>query len=273
MAQQEILPAQPRRLTRKQTSALRERSRAFALCRVSTDEQALEGVSLGAQQDAVRTEASRRGLSLVDIVTEAGVSAKTTDARKRPQLDDVLRRLRAGEADALIVQRLDRLSRSMLGTMPILASADDEGWSLIVISPSLDSAKPADRVLFHVMALIAEQERSLIVARTTEGMKRARDDGAVLGRPRMPRETAAHILALVDGEQLSYAESARRLDDAQIPTPRGAKYWHVSTVMRAHAQLTGRNLDAVKWRGRHGESEAEAIARLARATDAPTGQA
>lgn len=267
----QILPPQPRALTRKQLSIMRERTRAFALCRVSTDEQVVEGVSLGAQQDAVRAEADRRGLTLVDIVTEAGVSAKSTDAKHRPLLDDVLRRLREHEADALIVQRLDRLSRSMLGTVPILGEADEYGWSLIVISPALDSAKPTDRVFFHMMALIAEQERSLIVARTTEGMKRARDDGAVLGRRRMPRATAARILALCDGTH--FTEAARALDAEGVPTPQGAKRWHASTVARAYAQLAGHDLAAVKWVGRHGETEADAIARLASAAGQPSGRA
>lgn len=242
---------------------MRNRETALALLRVSTDEQALQGVSLAAQLDAARTEADRQALTLSDVITEDGYSAKTIDPRRRPRLASALARLDARESDALIVQRLDRLSRRMSDVTRVLDRADAAGWSLIVISPALDSAKPTDRVFFHMMALIAEQERSLIIARTTEGMRRARSDGAVLGRPRMPRDTAARILALCDSG-MTPTQTARALDDAQIPTPQGGQRWHPSTVARAYAQLAGHDLDAVKWLGRHGESEAAARARLDR---------
>src|SRR5262245_33363422 len=78
--------------------------------RVSTDEQARDGVSLVAQEAKLRAYAELYELQLIGIDVDAGVSAKTL---KRPGLQQALARLRAREAEALLVVKLDRLTRSV----------------------------------------------------------------------------------------------------------------------------------------------------------------
>lgn len=254
---------QPRKPSRRELLALRGRTTAIALVRVSTDEQAVEGVSLAAQRDAVTAEAERLRLTLSDVVMEEGTSAKTMAITKRPKLAAVLARLDSPDdpADCLIVQRLDRLSRRMADIVPLLVQADSHGWSLIVISPSLDSARSTDRVFFHLLGTLAEQERTINGARTADGMVRARKDGAVLGRTKTDRATVRLILGLRDAG-LGWQAIANRLTEECVPTTQGGTRWHPTTVHRIHDQNAGLNLDDVKWVGRHGETEAEAIARL-----------
>jgi len=86
-----------------------DKIKAVAYCRVSTEEQAREGISLDNQQDKVRAYATVKDLDLVDIVTDAGISAKDL---KRKGLQRVLSMLQSGEAEALIVFKLDRMTRS-----------------------------------------------------------------------------------------------------------------------------------------------------------------
>src|SRR5579872_4363968 len=86
------------------------RTRTIAYLRVSTDKQADRGVSLDAQRAKVAAYAELYDLELVDVIVDAGASAKTLD---RPGLQRALGMLRRREADALLVVKLDRLTRSV----------------------------------------------------------------------------------------------------------------------------------------------------------------
>jgi DNA invertase Pin-like site-specific DNA recombinase len=95
------------------------RTRTVAYVRVSTENQADHGVSLDAQQAETRPYAELYGLELVEVVVDAGLSAKTLG---RPGLVRALGMLKAGEAEALLVVKLDRLTRSVrdLGQLVLL---------------------------------------------------------------------------------------------------------------------------------------------------------
>jgi DNA invertase Pin-like site-specific DNA recombinase len=85
--------------------------RVIGYVRVSTEEQALSGAGLEAQRRAITAECKRRGWELLETIEDAGYSAKDL---KRPGVQEALRALEAGDAKALVVAKLDRLSRSML---------------------------------------------------------------------------------------------------------------------------------------------------------------
>ena len=91
-------------------------TKTIAYLRVSTEKQADRGVSLDAQRAKLKGYAELYELDLVEIIVDAGESAKTLD---RPGLQRALRMLKAGEAEALLVVKLDRLTRSVvdLGTL------------------------------------------------------------------------------------------------------------------------------------------------------------
>jgi site-specific DNA recombinase len=113
---------------------------AIGYVRVSTDEQALEGVSIEEQSEKIRQYAALYDIELVDIVIDAGVSAKNMD---RPSLQRALDALENGEAGALLVAKLDRLTRSVVNlgqlidgyfnkaaaflTSALLVSQDEDG--------------------------------------------------------------------------------------------------------------------------------------------------
>ena len=84
----------------------------LAYVRVSTNEQAQSGLSLEAQRSAILAEAERRGWTKAAIrfIEDAGYSAKNL---RRPGIEEALRALKAGEADTLVVSRVDRLTRSI----------------------------------------------------------------------------------------------------------------------------------------------------------------
>jgi DNA invertase Pin-like site-specific DNA recombinase len=174
----------------------------------------------------------------------------------------ILGRLDAGDADTLIVQRLDRIGRRQSQVSTLVDHAADKGWSIVVLEPELDTRHPMARFIIQMIAAVAEQERELLVGRTTEGLAQARREGAVLGRRRMPREVAARIIAERDAGG-SWSGIAAGLTADGVATSQGGQRWHASTVMRAYQQMPGHDLAAMKWAGRHNEDEESARLRIA----------
>ena len=103
-----------------QVQAISDTKRVLAYVRVSTEEQRGSGAGLAAQRAAILAECQRRGWKLVDAIEDAGYSARDL---KRPGVRIALEMLRDGGADALVVAKLDRLSRSMLDFAGIMAAA------------------------------------------------------------------------------------------------------------------------------------------------------
>lgn len=199
---------------------------AIGYTRVSTIDQATDGASLDAQRGALHAEADRRSWDL-EVVADEGFSGKDL---RRPALVSALDRLDRGEADALLVLRLDRVSRSVADFAGLVARANHRGWRLVICDPALDTADGAGRFTAHVLAAAAEYERDLIRARTREGMAQRRAEGIHLGAPRIiTKAVVDRILALrADGQ--SMRAIAAKLTADGVPTARGGRAWSSSTI-------------------------------------------
>ena len=111
--------------------------------RVSTDEQGKSGAGLEAQRAAILAEAQRRGWEWVTIIKDVGVSGKDLN---RPGIRAALAALEQGDASALVVAKLDRLSRSMFDFAGIMKTARSRTgrWSHL-IAPSTGRPRPGRR--------------------------------------------------------------------------------------------------------------------------------
>ena len=98
----------------------------------------------------------------------------------RPQLAACLEYLRQG--DALVAVRLDRLARSTRELLEIAQGLENRGIDLVVLDQQLDTSTPAGKLMFSVLAAIAQFERDLCRERTHDGLVRARAEGRVGGR-------------------------------------------------------------------------------------------
>lgn len=134
--------------------------------RVSTVEQ-----SLDLQMSALRAS------GCTDILTDEGYSGADFT---RPGLTRLLRKLRRG--DTIVVWRLDRLGRSLFELLKLIRDLNERGVEFRSLSESLDTSTPGGRLLLHVLASMAEFERSLISERTKAGMAAARSRGSQIGR-------------------------------------------------------------------------------------------
>jgi DNA invertase Pin-like site-specific DNA recombinase len=208
--------------------------RMLAYLRVSTAEQRDNGHGLPAQKAAIKAEAKRRGDWKLDWVEDRGVSARST---QRPGLAYALARLDAGDADGLVVARLDRLSRSLLDLLTLIQRADREGWTLVCLDPLLDLSTAAGRLSAHVLMAVAEWERDIIRERTREGLAAARAAGTRLGAPkgspgavsRLAPDVAQRI-ARERSDGRSFGAIARELNADGVPTALKGKAWHAATV-------------------------------------------
>ncbi|PZU21417.1 MAG: DNA resolvase [Shinella sp.] len=117
----------------------------------------------------------------------------------RPGLGKLLRTLRRG--DTLTVWRLDRLGRSLFELLKLVRDLNERGIEFRSLSESLDTSTSAGRLLLHVLASMAEFERSLVSERTKAGMAAARARGSRIGRrPAMtPEQRREARLALAEG--------------------------------------------------------------------------
>lgn len=134
-------------------------------------------------------------------------SGKNTD---RPGFADMMQFAREG--DTIVVWKLDRLARSVSDLVRISQDLQSRGIELKVISPDMDTSTPSGKMLFHIMAAIAEFERELTVERVNAGLAAARAQGRVGGRkPVVTKERLRQIVAAVkENPDLSPAEIQSR---------------------------------------------------------------
>jgi DNA invertase Pin-like site-specific DNA recombinase len=212
--------------------------RTIAYMRVSTEEQARSGLGLEAQRDAIAAEVERREWSLVAEVTDDGISGSTL---ARPGIAQALEMLTEGEADVLVVAKLDRLSRSLVDFAGVMEEARSDGWSLVALDLGVDMTTPAGEMMAGVMASFAQYERRLIAQRTREALSALRSQGHRFGRPvALPAEIRNRVLAY-RRQGYTLAAIADMLTDAGVATAQGGRRWWPSTV---RAVLRSLELDA-----------------------------
>jgi len=152
-------------------------ARVIGYARVSTATQAKEGVSLEAQEARVRQWAESHGFEFAGMHVDAGISGKKMS--NRPALTAALESLRPG--DALVVYSLSRLARSTRDTLDISDVLERKDAHLVSLSESIDTTSAAGRMVFRMLAVLAEFEREVIVERTTAAMSHMRAQGRKTG--------------------------------------------------------------------------------------------
>lgn len=227
--------------------------RLVGYARVSTEEQARQGVSLDAQKHRLEAYAVAHGAELISVEMDEGVGGKVS-AERRPGLAKALSAVRRGQADGLLVLKLDRLSRSTRDVLDLVDETRRDGWRLVAVSEHLDTATAAGRLVVTVLAALAEMEREQIGERTRFALEaiardgRARSHRTPFGwrtatgsdRPRRgdrtplvpdPREQAIlrRILEL-EGQGLGARRLARLLNDEGLWNRRTAREWSVGAV-------------------------------------------
>lgn len=204
--------------------------RAVAYLRVSTAEQADSGAGLAAQRASVEAEAQRRGWVLDEVYVDAASSGKAIAGRE--QLALALQVVGSGQAEVMVVAKLDRLSRSLLDFAEIMRRAQAEGWNLVALDLGIDLSTPAGEFLASVMASAAQWERRIIGQRTKEALAAKKAAGVVLGRPRLMPDAVVQRIAEERAAGRTYAAIADGLTDDGVETAQGGVRWYPATVRK-----------------------------------------
>jgi site-specific DNA recombinase len=233
--------------THQQTNAPRT---AIGYVRVSTQEQATDGVSLDAQRDRLRAYCKFNGIKLIDIKSDEGYSGSTLD---RPALQAALQMLRRGRANTLLVAKLDRLSRSLRDVCTLVEELfSDERNHLLSLCGMVNTHSAAGRMVLMNLANFYQFERELISERTRDALQHMKAQGIRLGPAhygyelgQQLDERGRRVLVPVESEQaviakmmalresgLSFRDVARRLNEERVPARRGG-VWRVNGVRNA----------------------------------------
>lgn len=151
--------------------------KAVGYIRVSTEQQADEGISLVAQKAKISAWCSANGYQFGDdnLFIDAGISGKTMN--KRPALAKALAAVKKG--DALVVYSLSRLARSTKDTLVIADLLEAKKADLVSLSEKLDTTTAAGRMMFRMLAVLADFERDLVAERTKAALTYKKASGEV----------------------------------------------------------------------------------------------
>ena len=208
---------------------------AYCYARVSTQMQAEDGMSLGAQEKQLIAAAELAGYEAV-VLREEGRSGKSITGR--PVLRQALEDLDEGKAKALFVTRLDRLARSTRDFLSIVDRSHKYEWRLALLDLGLDTGTYQGRFVVTIMSAMAEMERGMISMRQKDVHKDRRDNkkvwGVDLGPLPQVEEIIRERILLERDSGLSYKTIADNLNNEAIPTVQGGAKWYASTVRHVY---------------------------------------
>ncbi len=215
---------------------------AVGYVRVSTERQASEGVSLDAQTARIRSWAAGQGLEVAAVHVDAGLSGGK--AANRPGLQAAL-------ADAckrrapLVVYSLSRMARSTKDALAIAERLEKSGADLVSLSESIDTTSAAGKMVFRMLAVLAEFERDLVSERTTSALAFKRRQGErISGKIPYGYRLEGRSLVEVPAQQdviriilewrargISLRAIAAELEARQIPRQNGSHVWPSNVVL------------------------------------------
>lgn len=212
-------------------------TKAVGYTRVSTEGQAIDGVSLDAQEAKIKAYCALNEIELVAVLADAGLSGKRAD--NRPELQRALAMIDSGKADALIVYKLDRLARCTIDALEIAQGLDKRGASLHSLTEKLDTGSAMGRFFFTLVASLAEMERGIISERTAAAHAHKRSKGEATGHAPFgfkvaedgstlePDPDEQQTLAMIDAlaaQGRSQQAIVDELNRHQRPTKQGGKW-------------------------------------------------
>lgn len=220
----------------------KQRSERIALgyVRVSTDEQAREGVSLQAQEARLRAFATATGRELAEVVIDDGASGKSLH---RPGMQRIIAAVRAGKIGAVVALKLDRVTRSVRDLADLLELLAKKDVALVLVTETIDTGTAIGRMLANLMATVSQWEREAIGERTAFALEHKRRNRQVYGRtPFGYRREGDQLVedpqaqaALTDARRMAEAGAtlaaiSARLTELGAMTPQGGQKWYPGSV-------------------------------------------
>ncbi len=147
--------------------------------RVSTRDQAESGASLASQRQKIEAYATMHDLDLIEIIEDAGCSAKTLD---RPGMARLLKLIGRKAIDVVVVAKLDRITRSVRDLGELVELFKRSGVEFASGADHIDTSTAAGRLVLNVMGSVSQWEREAIGERTSEALAAMRANGQRISR-------------------------------------------------------------------------------------------
>jgi len=172
--------------------------------RVSTSQQDTES-----QRNECRAHAERCGYEIVEIYEDkiSGMTSKDD----RPELSRLLTDAFSRKFSTIIVYSIDRLGRSLKHCLEILETLKSHRCDFVSITQNLDTSTQTGVLLFNLLAVLANYERTMILERTALGRARARANGVKFGRPSKYNESVANAVRMLRAKGAGIREIQKSL--------------------------------------------------------------
>ncbi|HIE44241.1 MAG TPA: recombinase family protein [Candidatus Omnitrophica bacterium] len=223
--------------------------------RVSTEEQAREGISLEAQEAKIKSYVELHNLGEVEIIRDEGKSGKDLN---REGIQEILRLAKEKRINHLIVYKLDRLTRRTLDLLTLIEEVfKPNNVEIHSITEKIDTSTAQGKFFLTIIGALSQMERDLISERTREALRYKISQGEPVGSPPLGYIAENKRLSEVEEEleiiryikklrrkKLSLRQIANRLNEQSIPTKRGGT-WYAGTVR--YILLNGRYKKGKIW--------------------------
>jgi DNA invertase Pin-like site-specific DNA recombinase len=210
--------------------------------RVSTKDQATEGVSLEAQEERIKAYCVVKDWELMGIFKDEGFSGKGLD---RPGVQEVLRLVDLREIDALVIWKIDRLTRSVRDLNELIDLLKAKDVALVSLNENLDTTSATGKLLINLLGSIGQWEREAIGERTKMAMAYLKKNRRVYSRPVFGFDLVANGQLVENPEEQGviqfmekqrsqgsrYQQIADHLDSKGVKTKRGG-FWQPNTVRK-----------------------------------------
>jgi len=214
--------------------------KAIGYVRVSTDEQAREGISLENQEAKIKAYCELNGLELKEVVADEGLSAKNLN---RPGIKKILSQAWDKEIDAIVVYKLDRAFRSTIDALEVTSELDRCGVGFHSINERLDTKSPLGKLFFTLIAGVAEMERGVIAERTSDALRRKIEKGEHVGHipygyqmengkliPFLPEQEIIKLAKELRVRGYTFQAIAEEFKTRGIRTKRGKNQWYPTSI-------------------------------------------
>lgn len=203
--------------------------RAALYCRVSTHDQI---ASIQNQTEELRRYAAHRKWSVFKVYVDEGVSGAKD---RRPALDGLMDDAQKRYFDIVAVWKFDRFARSAQHLLNALAEFKELGIDFCSLQDSVDTTTAYGKAMFTIIGAMAELERELIRQRIVHGLKKAKERGAAIGRPKVDFDRAKAQELLSQGQ--SYSSIGKQLGVSRMTVARA--------IAQNHSRISGEALVGV----------------------------
>ncbi|MDY6994869.1 MAG: recombinase family protein [Pseudomonadota bacterium] len=229
--------------------------KAIGYTRVSKEDQAKSGISLSLQRNKIQLQAQLNDYKLIDIFSDPGKSAKDSN---RPGLKKLLNFINKKKINALIVYKIDRLTRNVSDLNILVETLNKKNISLISVQESIDTKSAGGRMFINILGVISQWEREIIGERTADALTQKISNGEKIGghipygykisgyidkknkngheykvpliQPDPKEQKVISKMRMWRNNGISLRDIATKLYDADIKTKAGNIKWHPYTI-------------------------------------------